>query len=58
MRKTEDDPRMAEEAAEKLDKGRLRKKAWSTLEFLMTSLMLGSEYDMILESDKAKERAD
>ena len=58
FRKSEDDPTLAEDFAEKLDKGRLRKKAWSTLEFLMTSLMLGSEYDMIAESAKAKERAD
>ena len=36
----------------------LRNKAWATLEYLMTTLMLGGEFDIVRDGNKAKERSD
>ena len=41
-----------------MEKGKLKRKAWATLEYLMTSLMLGGEFDIILEAAKQKEKTD
>lgn len=58
LRKSEDQEVVRESVMKDSERRSLRKKAWATLEFLMTSLMLLGEFDIIREGHKAKEKSD